>query len=145
LYFVDTETVAILAIRWDLRYSDSVREKNVSGKSIYEYDGYRTFGSDSVVHNVTRAFAAAPVTNPDGRDSITLVIQLNEEIPHQDRISFEGEFETTIKNRWFGTLAERTDPNSVNILAAKRLVFHYASFGHQMTFGDSPVEEIHQV
>lgn len=36
----------------------------------------------------------------------------------------------TIKPRWFGTAAERADPNSANLLAAKRMAFHYAVFAH---------------
>jgi hypothetical protein len=118
----------------------NTRHKNLYIETDYmqfhrPHGGVSTFGSASVVHNVTRAFAAAPVTNPDGRSGITLVILLNEEIPHENLISFDA-FETAIKNKWFGTRAERTDSNAANILAAKRLVYHYALFGHQLTFGN---------
>lgn len=100
---------------------------------------HRPVGGDgafvSAMQDVRSSFASAPVSNPDGNDGITLFIDVDEQIPHEDLITFD-DFETNIKNEWFGTATERTSPNAQNILAAKRFAFHYSIFAHQMTPGD---------
>lgn len=58
-------------------------------------------------------------------------IRVDDNITHQNEITFD-QFATGIKNMWFGTKAERESVNSANLLAAKRLAFHYALFAHQM-------------
>jgi hypothetical protein len=84
---------------------------------------------DGVIQDVTDAFANAPVTNPDGITGVNLFVQLDENITHQATTS-ESNLDNIIKPRWFGTAAERADPNSVNLLAAKRIAFHYGLFAH---------------
>ena len=88
----------------------------------------------SALDDVKRAFSSAPVTNPDGINGINLFIQLDDQIPHQDQVTFE-EVATILKPAWFGTAAERTDPNSVNLRNAKQLAFHYTIFAHNQPGG----------
>lgn len=96
--------------------------------------------SDSSIQDIISAFASAPVSNPDVRNGITLMVQLDNNITHQDIITL-SDVETTIKDRWFGTDAERESSNAANLLAAKRLVFHYAVFAHEQPGGFSGIAQ----
>jgi hypothetical protein len=89
--------------------------------------GGSVFGA-SVIQDVRSAFSRSPVSNPDGNTGINLFVQVDEQIPHQNTTDVNGL--RTIKSQSFGTVAERADPNSVNLLAAKRMAFHYAVFAH---------------
>jgi hypothetical protein len=82
------------------------------------------------ITDVVNSFANAPLTNPDGINGITLHLDVDEEIPHQNDISVPDL--VTFRNSNQGTPGERTDANSVNILAAKRTAYHYALFGHKL-------------
>jgi RTX calcium-binding nonapeptide repeat (4 copies) len=95
--------------------------------------GNNAFG-ESAMQDVRSAFARAPVSNPDNSNGITLTIQVDDNITHQNSVTL-NQVETTIKNQWFGTAAERANPNAANILAAKRLAFHYGLFAHEMSGG----------
>lgn len=90
-------------------------------QAIKDVTGFRIF-------NIGKGFANAPVSNPDGIRGINLHVQVDEQIPHQDTTDMSGL--QTIKNLHFGTIAERMNPNHTNILAAKKLVYHYAVFAH---------------
>jgi hypothetical protein len=102
----------------------------------------------SVIPNVIREFEDAPVCNPDGSKGINLHIELDDQIDnHKDSIivfeKINGEWKETwrgfdeIKNVYFGNITQRSDDdNSMNILAAKRQVYHYGLFGH--TFDNRP-------
>ncbi len=95
---------------------------------------------------VVNAFAAVPnalVNNPDGRDGITLHIQLDEtNIPLADWSSFVdtdgdgqldwvSEFDVE-KNGHFGTPQQRSKPDDwTNIKAAKALVYRYCIFANK--------------
>jgi hypothetical protein len=87
--------------------------------------GGGAFGS---IQDVRSAFSRSPVPNPDGTTGINLFVLVDEQIPHQNTTDVNGL--RTIKSQSFGTVAERADPNSVNLLAAKRMAFHYAVFAH---------------
>ena len=84
----------------------------------------------NALNDVIRAFRNAPVQNPNGTRGIALHIEVDEEIPHQNVIRVWTDFDA-IKRNHFGTPAQRADPNSANILAAKRLVYRYCLFVHQ--------------
>jgi hypothetical protein len=86
------------------------------------------------IADVVNAFANAPVTNPDAVDGITMHIQVDEAIPHQNVISIWDDYNTIKKDR-FGTSAQRSDPNKDNILAAKKLAYRYSLFIHQYAWG----------
>jgi hypothetical protein len=79
-------------------------------------------------HNVGKGFANAPLTNPDSKRGIKLHVLVDEQIPHQATTDVAGL--QTIKNSNFGTVAERSSTNHVNIIAAKKLVYHYCVFAH---------------
>ena len=87
--------------------------------------GGGAFGS---IQDVRSAFSRSPVPNPDGTTGINLFVLVDEQIPHQNTTDVNGL--RTIKSQSFGTVAERANPNSVNLLAAKRMAFHYAVFAH---------------
>jgi hypothetical protein len=103
-------------------------------------------GGDSVSDVIT-AFANAPVTNPDGTSGVRLHVQVDEQLPHVNRISLgactgppgagDVNFDA-IKNGTafsppqggFGTASERSDPLRLD---AKRYVFHYGIFAHNQS------------
>jgi hypothetical protein len=99
----------------------------------------------NAINDVVAAFAAAPaasVMNPDGTRGIRLHVQVNEQaVPHKNNLAFvpctsPGPAGTpafdAVKRARFGTPAERAKANSANILAAKRLAFHYVLFAHSL-------------
>lgn len=104
------------------------------------------------IQDVVDAFAAAPVTNPDGTTGISLHAMVDEALPDAPNILFQSTGPGTLDDfddiklgsppdagpcdGSFGTAAERANPNCANILAAKRLAFRYAIFGH--SFSESP-------
>jgi len=88
---------------------------------------------------VVTAFAAAPVSNPDGTTGINLVLQFGETIPHQNACDFANGCFDAKKNLFFGTPGERSgaacgSPAS-SVLAAKSAAFHYNIFAHNQSGG----------
>ncbi|MEV2270773.1 zinc metalloprotease [Nonomuraea africana] len=83
--------------------------------------------------DVVDAFARAPLANPDGSSGITLHVEEDEELAHQDNLTTWSGFDA-IKAASFGTAAQRADPEA---LAAKKLVYHYVVFAHQHDNGTS--------
>ena len=89
-----------------------------------------TFSQD-VIDDVEFAFAAAPVENPDLITGINLHILLDD-----NTIPFEAQTETPVdsfpvdagrlKFEFFGTQAERDDPDALPIFNAKSKAFRYA-------------------
>jgi hypothetical protein len=79
---------------------------------------------------VVDAFAGAPVANPDPSIGITLHTCLDEtDLPVTPFLHGWPEFDAVAKVH-FGTKAERVDTNALDLLAAKREVFHHAIFGN---------------
>jgi uncharacterized repeat protein (TIGR01451 family) len=112
------------------------------------------------LQDVETAFAAAPVNNPDGSTGIHLHTLIDNAISAADEAASNPIiFSPTLpiqpgvvpgattfddlKRRYFGTAAERSDPNAHNILGAKRLAYHYAIFGnnHAHFVGSSGIAE----
>ncbi|MEU4721121.1 PKD domain-containing protein [Nonomuraea dietziae] len=83
--------------------------------------------------DVVAAFANAPLANPDGSHGITLHIDEDEEIAHQDDLTTWAGYDA-VKSASFGTAAQRQDPKA---LAAKRLAYHYVLFAHKHDNGTS--------
>ncbi len=82
--------------------------------------------SAEAVQTVVDAFANAPVENPDGSTGITLHVDVSNEIPHQDVISFGPDFAAIKKNlSYFG------DKNP------RRFVFRYVIYGHRYGSADN--------
>jgi hypothetical protein len=71
------------------------------------------------------------VNNPDHMDGINLWAEMSpDDLPIQDSTWTSNWWENffAAKKQFFGTDRERTDPNAVNILDAKRLVYRYCIF-----------------
>ena len=110
------------------------------------------------LQDVVDAFAKAPVHNPSGPDGITLHAMEDEAVPEAAQVLFQtngpGAYDdfNDIKDGnpagpctgFFGTAAERANPDCANILGAKRAVFQYAVFGHSYTEapGSSGISEL---
>ena len=99
-------------------------------KDIYVEVDYMTFHKPWIqaISDVKDSFEHAPVTNPDGYNGINLHAEVDEQISHQPTTSMANL--VSIRDSNFGTVAQRADPNSANIIAAKLMVYHYALFGH---------------
>lgn len=87
---------------------------------------------------IRQSFANAPVSNPDGKSGINLWVQVGEKLPHQAVCDLNppGCFDA-VKATNFGTPGERTNANALNILAAKKLAFHYNLWVHDKNSGNS--------
>jgi hypothetical protein len=90
----------------------------------------------SVIPDVVSSFANAPLCNPDGISGINLHVELDEEIPEVSSLDLYNDITNVVhfnefnKTSYFGSLDQRTDQNSENILDAKSKIFHYAKFIH---------------
>ena len=95
----------------------------------------------NAINDVIATFAAAPAAGgvPAG---IQPHVQVDAEaVPHSNQLAFvpctapapagTPDFDV-VKRAHFGTSAERGAANAVNVLAAKRLAFHYALFVHSL-------------
>jgi hypothetical protein len=103
---------------------------NPDHKNVYvEVDAMQSRApAQATLDQVVAAFAAAPVNNPDGQNGINLHAQLDDtNIPLQGFPNVWAEFDQ-VKTAYFGSAAERIDPNAANILKAKALVYHYCLF-----------------
>lgn len=104
--------------------------------------------------DVTNAFAAAPITNPDGLGGITLHLMSDEAVREIEPVLFltrgagaTDDFDDIkagnpanpcgagASDGHFGTSADRSSGNCANILGARRLSFRYTIFGHNWTPG----------
>jgi hypothetical protein len=102
-------------------------------KDLYVEIDYMQFHKPmhQAISDVVKAFADAPVCNPDGTTGINLHVLVDEQIPLQDVIKIDcfpgGDWSgfNSLKKSFFGTSSERHDPNE---LAAKSLVYHYGIF-----------------
>jgi hypothetical protein len=82
--------------------------------------------SDLIKNKLINAFSKAPISNPNGNPGIKLHLIIDEQIDGKDKIKLKEIKD--IKNSKFGTSMERSDPNKINILAAKSMIFHYGLF-----------------
>lgn len=91
----------------------------------------------TAMSDVVTAFDIAPVDNPIGANTgINLILQIDDEIPHQNDITTWTDFDD-LKDLWFGSVADRNAANAAEILAAKRLVYRYSIFAHTRDGGTS--------
>ncbi|HDH41698.1 MAG TPA: hypothetical protein ENG12_04770 [Candidatus Altiarchaeales archaeon] len=82
---------------------------------------------NSSIDNVTKAFANAPVDNPDGTQGITLHVFIDEEVPYQYETNIWDGFDA-IKRNHFGSPKERGSDNWPAIRGAKWFTFRYCLF-----------------
>jgi len=78
---------------------------------------------------VVTAFKNAPVKNPDGKEGISLHVEIDEQIAHQTPLKIWDDYDT-IKASHFGFPDERASPKSALILGAKKLAYRYCLFIH---------------
>lgn len=79
----------------------------------------------TAVQAVVDVFANAPIANPDGSTGITLHIDVDDAIPHQNFMSIGCKFSTTA----FDTL--KADPAYFGPTNPRRFAYHYAVFAHR--------------
>lgn len=113
------------------------------------------------IQQIVTAFANSPVTNPDGHQGVTLHVLVDEALGEVTPMTFAPPFPVisdfqTIKNGspanpcgagHFGTANDRSSTNCANILKAKRLVYRYCVFGHDVLsiaadVGNSGIAEV---
>jgi len=83
--------------------------------------------------NVIAAFAAAPVTNPDGNNGITLHFDTasDEAIPEAGNEDLSGVAAVPgFRATWWGTAGQRGAANATHLREARSLVYRYVLFGH---------------
>lgn len=98
--------------------------------------------AQAALDQVTQAFATAPVNNLDGTTGVNLHLTLDEQIngnpaysntqwitfaPCANPVSGTPDFHD-LETQFFGTAAERGDPNAAALLKTKAAVYHYAIF-----------------
>ena len=98
----------------------------------------------NVLGNVAGAFAAAPVSNPDGSSGINLHVYLDDAVPYRRLLLFrltssrlnDGTFDELKSgdasnpcDGYFGMLAERLAPDCAAKLQARKMAFRYVLFG----------------
>jgi hypothetical protein len=83
---------------------------------------------DESISKLISIFADSPTQNPDGKTGISLHVELGDEIPHKDIISWDEE--SSIRANYLGSAEQRSDANNENIITAKQAVYHYALFVH---------------
>lgn len=103
-----------------------------------DYMQFHQPNSDAV-NDVVQAFANAPVMNPDTLTGVRLHVQVNDQIPHFDRIALvpctgpagtgDADFDT-LTATWFGTATDRANPIRLN---ARRWTYHHAIWAHNQT------------
>ncbi len=99
--------------------------------------------------DVTTAFDNAPVDNPDGTTGVRLHALLGESVTTIAPVRFldrspgaADDFDdlklggAAACDGFFGTAAERAGTNCAAVLAARKLAFHYAVFGH--SYAEAP-------
>lgn len=84
---------------------------------------------DESIERVQFAFEAAPLSNPDGLDGVTLHILRDElNLPHQATWNTDGcwplDFDAW-RTAYFGTMDEHLDPDSAALLEAKAKAYRY--------------------
>lgn len=105
-------------------------DANPLHKDMYVELDYMTFHKPWIqaISDAVDSFENSPLSNPDGYTGINLHVEVDEEISHQPTTSTANL--VSIRDSNLGTIAQRADPNSANIILAKLTVYHYALFGH---------------
>lgn len=114
---------------------------NVRHKDVYLEIDYMELHrpNPDAVADVIAAFAAAPVTNPDGVNGVTLHVEVGEQaMAHNNNTAFTpctapasggaADFDT-VKQGFFGSAAERANLKTLN---AKRFGFRYLLYVHNL-------------
>ena len=120
---------------------DQVSDADPMHKDLFvEVDSmFATVVNPAAMTLVKQAFAASPVTNPDGMTGVTLHIEIDDgALPFQQVWPVTGWFPTgfdAMKVNYFGTALERVNPNAVPLLEAKQKAFRYSIYCFKTTSG----------
>jgi hypothetical protein len=116
-------------INQDGKIDLTLNDADYEHKDIYvevDYMDGRSFLSGAQ-NDVKRAFANAPVDNPDGSNGINLHIDVDELLPYREVLNLDDSWTDyhEIKKEHFGTGLERTDPMTIS---AKMRIYRYCLF-----------------
>lgn len=109
-----------------------------------EVDYMGVFKPDpDAIDDVKCAFSNAPVKNPDNKEGINLHVDVDDVVEFNETTAL-AEF-YNIKGGHFGNATQRSDSNSANVLAAKKLVYRYALFLNKLAGAENRtgLAEIH--
>lgn len=99
--------------------------------------------SQAGLNTVIQSFQFSPVENPDGNNGVVLHAIVDEtDIPYAPVWDIAFHDFDNAKPFHFGTPAERGDPNSEHILAAKRMAFRYAVLVDEIADGTLGIAEL---
>ncbi len=96
----------------------------------------------SDLNPVITAFQTAPMLNPDGTNGITLHVEIDEIIAHQQVCEFDDTCFDGVKASFFTSAADRAAPNAAAIRGAKSAVYHYNLWTHNLKGGFSGIAEV---
>jgi hypothetical protein len=104
---------------------------NVAGGDCAAVDTHSHEPKTAAVTAIVDAFAnAATVNNPDGSTGITLHIDVDDNIPHQNMLSIDACF----SGPGIGDFDDvKADPAFFGPADPRRFAYHYAIFGHRQT------------
>lgn len=106
----------------------------VAGGDCPKGDTHTHAPTAAAITTLTASYAGGTVTNPDGRNGVTLHPQVDEQLPHQANCAFDNTCYGPIKNANYGTPAERANPNA---RLAKRLAYRYSLWAHNQSANNS--------
>ncbi|CAN5255642.1 hypothetical protein BH24PSE2_BH24PSE2_08010 [soil metagenome] len=90
-----------------------------------------------------RAFANAPLENPDGLTGINLIMLIDDRLPHSDPCRFDSSCFYALKRRFHGSSADRTGSASEATIRARRrarsFASHYTIWSHLIDAGGASV------
>jgi hypothetical protein len=98
---------------------------NAAGGDCDPLDTHSHEPKQDAINEVIQAFANAPVTNPDGIDGVTLHVDVDDAIPHDNTLDM-GCFGSSVD---FDTI--KNDSNFFGPNNPRRFAYHYVIFGHQ--------------
>jgi len=98
----------------------------VAGSDCASGDTHSHIPKNAAINEVVQAFNNAPVTNPDGINGITLHIDTDDAIPHQNTLNMGCYSGSTA-----GYDAIKADPTYFGPNNPRRFAYHYVLFTHQ--------------
>ncbi|HEU4855292.1 MAG TPA: hypothetical protein VFS89_08415 [Nitrosospira sp.] len=102
----------------------------IAGSDCSVGDTHTHLPMNAALDLIRQSFANASLTNPDGNSGINLWVAVDEGLPHQANCDLDTNCFDPIKTASFGTSTERMNANTI---AAKKLVFHYNLWVHDLS------------
>lgn len=105
----------------------------VAGSDCQAGDTHTHEPQAAAIAMVVASYAAAPVANHDGVSGITLHVQIDEAVRHQEVCDI-GPCYASVKDAYFGSASDRADPV---VRLAKRLAYRYSVWAHDIIANES--------